>query len=195
MDARSWENEMNYDTVDAYVQKFSREIMTQPAGNLEGWACQQVYNEFLSDLNVESVIELGAGAGTLLYMFPDNIQRDGLSMGKERPEYIEGDMNTPPIGDKEYELVLARHCVEHSLVPMVMLCEMARITKRYALVVVPVCSDDIAEMINHYAVFTPTSWRAMFKKAGFKILREKLNNPIYEDNVSNYFEDRFLLSI
>lgn len=186
---------MNYDTVDAYVTKFSREILTQGKENHEGWACQQVYDEFLAELDVYSVLELGAGSGTLLDMFPTHIQRDGLSMGKERETYIEGDMNTPPIGDKMYDLVMARHCVEHSLMPLIMLCEMARITKKYALVVVPVCSQDIAEMINHYAVFTPTSWRALFKKAGFKIVKEKLDNPIYEENENNYFEDRFLLCL
>lgn len=186
---------MNYNVVQNYVDRFAKEIQSQPTQNYEGWACGQVYEEFLKDLSIENVLEVGAGAAPLLSLFPESVKKTGLSMGKERPEYIEGDMNTPPFEDKSYDLVIARHCVEHSLLPLVMLCEMARISKKYALVVVPVCSDDIATMINHYAVFTPISWRAMFKKAGFTILKEKLNNPIYEDNSAGYFEDRFLLSV
>lgn len=186
---------MNYEVVDKYVKLFGSEIQSQPISNFEGWACSQVYNEFLSDLNISSVLELGAGAGTLLSLFPEHVKKDGLSMGKENALYIEGDMNTPPIDDKTYDLVLARHCVEHSLLPLIMLCEMARITKKYALVVVPVCSKDMANMINHYSVFTDISWEALFKKSGFKIMKEKKNCPIYQDNSAGYFEDRYLLYV
>lgn len=186
---------MNYEVINKYVEEFSGEILSQPINNHEGWACESVYKEFLEPLNVKSVLELGAGAGTLLYMFPEDIVRDGLSKGNEQPHYIHGDMNTPPVDDNSYELVIARHTVEHSLMPMIMLCEMARVTKNYALVVVPTCTKEIAEMINHYAVFTPTAWRAMFMKAGFEVIQEKLDQPIYPNDLDGYHEDRFLLKL
>jgi len=186
---------MNYKIIEKYIEKFSEEILSQPINNHEGWACELVYREFLEPLEIESVIELGAGAGTLLYMFPETMTRHGLSKGNEQQGYIEGDMNTPPVEDNAYDLVIARHTVEHSLMPMIMLCEMARITKKYALVVVPTCTKDIAEMINHYAVFTLITWRAMFMKAGFNVVKENLNQPIYQDNPNQYYEDRFLLEL
>lgn len=183
---------MNYSIVEKYVDLFAKEIQSQPSSNNEYEPCKRVYDEFLSDLQVESVLEVGAGVAPLLSLFPESVKKTGLSMGKERPEYIDGDMNTPPFQDKTYDLVLARHCVEHSLMPLIMLCELERVAKKYVLIVVPSCNEEIAEMINHYAVFTPISWRALFKKANMTILKEKLDQQIYAHD-PNTLENWFLL--
>lgn len=179
---------MKYDVLEKYIVKFAKEIEIQPPLNDEFSPCQDVYNKWLKELKVREVVELGAGNGILLSLFPAEVKTVGVSLGGE-PGMIPADMNTPPFYDESVDLVIARHAVEHSLMPLIMLCEMARITRKYALVIVPCCNEEMANYDNHYSVFTATGWKALFKRAGFAIAKEELLVPLYR----NIKENRFLL--
>lgn len=181
---------MNLAVVQRYVDRFSSEIESQPTVNNELDACKDVYDYWLAPLKVNSVVELGGGASPMLSLFPNDIEKLSISLGGE-PNTVTGDMNTPDLPDDYADLVIARHALEHSLMPLIMLCEMYRITKKYALVVVPSCSEEMANYSNHYSVFTPVALRALFKRAGFTLVFEELNAPLYGDIT----EDRYFLTI
>lgn len=179
---------MNLDVVKKYVEQFEKEIAKQSTENYEGDPCRDVYEKWLADLQLTHVVELGAGVGTLLKLFPNTVRVTGVSLGGEAGMIAE-DMNTPMLEDGECDLVIARHALEHSLIPLIMLCEMSRLTTAYALVIVPSCSEEMAEYQNHYSVFTPVALRSLFKRAGFTVEKEELGVPLYRDIT----EDRFLL--
>jgi len=179
---------MDYDVVKKYVDRFAREIQEQPPIHNELPACQDVYDKWLKDLPIKGVLELGAGTSPLLSLFPFT-NKVGVSLGGEAGT-LKADMNTlPMVYDNTWDLVIARHALEHSLMPLIMLCEMARVTKKYALVVVPTCTKEMVNYSNHYSVFTALAWRALFTRAGFKCIKQELEVPLHNE----VKENRFLL--
>lgn len=177
------------DVIKLYVDKFSEEIQSQPEENNERAACRDVYHKWLIDLDIHSALELGGGATPLLKLFP-LMPLASISLGGEE-NAIKEDMNTPTAPDDSWDIVIARHALEHSLMPLIMLCEMARIATKYVLVIVPTCSEEMANYPNHYSVFTPVALRGLFKKAGLSLIKEELSVPLYD----NICEDRFLLEV
>lgn len=178
---------MNFDVIKKYVDKFATEIEGQPPINNELPACTSVYISWLESLSVSSVVELGAGTSPLLRLFPPHVTKTALSLGGEAGT-VKGDMNTPDLPDASADLVMARHALEHSLMPLIMLSEMARISKRHVLVIVPTCTDAMANYPNHYSVFTPPAIRALARRAGLSVVLEALAVPLY-DTIT---EDRYL---
>jgi SAM-dependent methyltransferase len=136
--------------------------------------------ELLADLPIGSAIELGCGsAPTLDWLAARGVATVGVSLGAEpcRHAVVAADMQFSGLPSGSADLVIARHALEHSPMPLLLLFEMARLSRRWALVVVP-CDEQIwIDWPNHYSVFGKPMWRRLFARAGFRIVRE-LDGPL-----------------
>lgn len=120
------------------------------------------------------------------------VETRGVSLGAESCDHpvLHEDMHFSGIANGSVDLVVARHIVEHSPMPLLLLMEMHRLTARYALVVVP-CDDVIwVEWHNHYSVFGKPLWNKLFARAGFRVVAEE-DGPLEPDST----EWRFLLEV
>ena len=71
-----------------------------------------------------------------------------------------------------FDVVWARHVIEHSVIPLYTLREFRRVLKRNAMLYLEVPGSDTdcrhAWNPNHYSVFSRNSWLALLTKAGFE---------------------------
>lgn len=137
-------------------------------------AAREAIDTLLSGVAYDSVLELGCGAGPSLDRFAELGKRTlGVTLGGEpsRHRVLRADMHATGLPDCSFDLVVARHVLEHSPMPLVLLLEMARLTRGHALVVVP-CDDlQWIEWPNHYAVLSRPMWLRLFRRAGFEVAR------------------------
>ena len=145
----------------------------------------------LAGLSLTHALELGCGSGpTLDRLKALGIETQGVSLGAEQCDHpvLSEDMHFSGLPLGCTDIVIARHIVEHSPMPLLLLMEMHRLTRRYALVVVP-CDDEIwVNWDNHYSVLSKPMWYKLFARAKFKLVSEA-DGPLEPDSK----EWRFLL--
>ena len=162
----------DYRHIDRYLDKLVDEIYQEPASHHHVQAAINVVQNFCSDLQFESVVELGCGTAPILNEMKKYGKITlGITLGKEKMDHplIEADMNFSGLETYSYDLVVTRHALEHSPMPLLLLMEMERISKKYALIIVPVPSERMIRWPNHYSVFPRENWGYLFDIAGWKI--------------------------
>ena len=92
--------------------------------------------------------------------------------------------------DGSFDLIWARHALEHSPMPYFALREWYRVSKQYLLVVVPEVSEYIANYPGHYSCLSEEMWEALFKKSGWEV--EKFVKGFWKHGDRNLPELRFL---
>lgn len=148
----------------------------------------------LAPLRGARVIDIGCGNGRDLLRFREaEAQAEGLTLyvsealSKLDFPLIVEDQSFSTIPDATYDVLFARHVLEHSIVPFFTICEYHRILKSegFAYVEVP-ASNQLAQQelnANHYCVMPELMWYNLFTRAGFDIV-QRLNAPIdlYDKN-------------
>ena len=106
----------------------------------------------------------------------------GLTLSKEDAdaardrgfEVAEEDMSFQSADDNTYDMLFARHSLEHSPYPLLTLLEFYRVLKPGGLAYIempsPQCSRLLEEYDNHYAIMGPRQWTCLMKRAGFERL-------------------------
>jgi len=79
------------------------------------------------------------------------------------------DFHWLPYGDKSFDLIWARHALEHSPMPFFALKEWMRVAKKYLLIVVPETIPYIADYEGHWTCLPEYGWLALFRKAGLRV--------------------------
>lgn len=127
---------------------------------------------------VSTILDVGSGEKDLGF----TAQLD-LGLGQ--------DFHELPYSDNSFDLIWARHALEHSPMPYFALKEWQRVAD-YLLIIVPAPSKYIANYEGHYSVFADNSWRALFKKAGLKLI--KFEEGKWRHGYRQLPELRYLLS-
>lgn len=134
------------------------------------------------------VIDIGCGNGRDLCRFREaEATAEGLTLyvsealSKLDFPIIVEDQSFSTIPDAAYDVLFARHVLEHSVVPFFTILEYHRILKPngYAYVEVP-ASNQLAQQelnANHYCVMPELMWYNLFVRAGFDIV-QRLNAPV-----------------
>ncbi len=125
-----------------------------------GWAdeCVRQANAMIP-ADVKTTIDVGSGSCDMGY----TAQAD-LSLGI--------DFHWLPFPDSSFDLVRARHALEHSPMPALALAEWRRVSAKYMLIIVPELSPYMAEYPGHWTCLPDYGWKALFVKCGLKLLQE-----------------------
>ncbi|HKD99700.1 MAG TPA: methyltransferase domain-containing protein [Planctomycetota bacterium] len=154
-------------------------------------AARDAIDRLVAGRGIESVLELGCGAAPCLDRAAELGMRTlGVSLGAEPCAHrvVRADFHASGLPSNEFDVVIARHVLEHSAMPLVALLEMRRLTRRYALVVVP-CDEPIwIDWPNHYSVLSRLLWKKLFARARFRVVAEE-DGPLEPSST----EWRFLL--
>ena len=79
------------------------------------------------------------------------------------------DFHWLPYDDKFFDLIWARHALEHSPMPFFALREWMRVSKKYLLIIIPEATPYIAEYEGHWTCLPDYGWLALFRKVGLHV--------------------------
>ena len=104
---------------------------------------------------------------------------------------IKCDQSFTDFEDESFNLVWARHVLEHSAVPLFTIMEFCRIIKHDGFIYIEVPEPDTVyhheDNPNHYSVFTKLIWESLFKKAQLMVYACERMPLEAEKNGKDYF--------
>ena len=167
----------NYRYIDQYLNELESDIYDQPSDQGHSAWAKDVINNFVKPIadNINSVLDVGCGDGFCKPFFDDlGIDWTCFTLGKEHVENaIYADMSflidCPP---NFYDLIFARHVLEHSPMPLLTLMEWYRVSNKYALVVLPSHEYWKFGGRNHYSILDKEQWKFLFERSKWKIVKE-----------------------
>lgn len=187
----SRETRRDFRWIDRYLDQLAEDVYHEVPTPHHTAAANETVERMVEGLGITSALELGCGAAPMLDRLAEmGIETRGVTLGAEPCDHpvLHEDMHFSGIPNASADLIVARHIVEHSPMPLLLLMEMHRLSARYALVVVP-CDDLVwVEWHNHYSVFGKPMWNKLFTRAGFRVIAEE-DGPLEPDST----EWRFLL--
>lgn len=162
-------------------------------------AIDKAYNiqTLCKDLHINSVIEIGAGEGSILKRLSDmmfaqelyalEISPTGVTAIKNKniPHLKESrlfDGYNIPYDDKSFDLAVLSHVVEHVEFPRKLLYEAKRIAN-YVFVEVPLEDnmrlqrDFVFDRVGHINFFSPKTIRRLIQTCNLKIIKQQTLNP------------------
>ena len=156
--------------LEMHLEQLFKDIHIQPKDDGHtAWAEQAIRQ--LLPVDIKSILDVGCGSGFCEDIFKgidENIDWIGQDY------LIDGlDFTFLPYEDRIVDLVFARHVLEHSPMPLITLMEWARISKKYAIVILPTPEYWQVFGRNHYYVLPKYNWWNLFDVAGWKIIKEK----------------------
>jgi len=166
----------NYSNFDVYLDRLLPDIYPQPPdkGHLR-WA-NQVFKRWVVSLeHVHSVLD--AGCGDTMFMKPKfegmGWKYTGVALGGDHPDIIKMDFSFLDYPDNSFDLVWARHVLEHSPFPILTLMEWERVSARYLILVLPRPTTDLSHVgRNHYSVTNKEQLKFWLDLSGWKVLQE-----------------------
>ncbi len=172
------------------------------ARSLQMRACVSEHHEravwelwpWLKSLEIKSALEVGAGEPP--YLVTRMLQEHGIdavTLDAVSTCDVEGDVHDLPLEDNSRDLVAARHVLEHVLCPYLALAEMARVSRKWLLIVVPWDSDKACGWPDHFWCLPRKGWELMFRKLNLAIIQFEEGNH-NEQGGSDDREWRYLLS-
>lgn len=163
----------DYTYIDKYLDELIQDIYVQP-DNKGHTKLAKNSMQLLDDLAIRSVLDVGCGTGFMQAVFETmGIKYTGLTLGKEAesPNIIQGDFTFSQLAGESFDLIYARHVLEHSPMPLLTLMEWHRISIQYLLLITP--NPDKYGYIgrNHYAVMSVNQLAWLLRRAGWRIIK------------------------
>ena len=172
------------DKIWAYRELCLSHVYSETDTNMHMMVMSHVIPRFVEKHSIDDskkILDIGCGQGYGMLKFAElgctNIS--GLTLSKEDADaardrgfdVVEEDMSFQSADNATYDVLFARHSLEHSPYPLLTLLEFYRILKPGGIVYVempsPQCTRLLEEYDNHYAIMGPRQWQALMKRAGF----------------------------
>ncbi len=150
----------------------------------------------LLPINAE-VLDVGCGQGPALDLFRKygfqaigiDVNEVNLAACREAGHFVyHMDQNQLTLQDNKFDLVWARHVLEHSPIPFWTLHEFHRVLKPNSILYVEVPAPDTSchheTNMNHYSCLTYSTWVSLIGRVGFGFLEARkipLTTPVGTD--------------
>src|SRR3990172_10320173 len=117
---------MNHFNFEKHLEKLASQIYSEPPSSQHTNASKELIEEFCRDLSFQNVVELGCGTAPCLDILKSwGKETFGVTAKGEIVNHsvYRGDMHFTGLADQSYDLVIARHALEHSPMPLILLME------------------------------------------------------------------------
>lgn len=169
---------MNLYNIQRYLDELRFDIYPQPpdAGHT-AWSMDVIDGWDLTIRACRSVLDVGCGQAFLQPAFEmRGLRYAGVCLGDDfsiarhkRRTVYEMDFHDLGFPDDSFDLIFARHVLEHSPMPLIALMEWHRVGKNMILVMPrPEYWGDVGR--NHYAVMSNSQIRFLLERAGWLVV-------------------------
>lgn len=175
----------NYQHIDRYLTTLASDIYPQPEGDDEHPVlAKQVITQWMSLMtSCTSVLDLGCGEAFAQPLFEWwNVAYEGVCLGqdfvvaKEKGRNVKKmDFHFLEYEDKSFDLLFARHSLEHSPMPLLALMEWERVSRYWLGIILPAHEWYTFTGVNHYSVLTREQIANLLDRAGWKILWDDIH--------------------
>lgn len=174
----------DYTKIDSYINKLYADIYEQPEDIGHITLAQKVVDHWMSKLTTcHSVLDVGCGQGMCQPMFERwNVLYEGIALGEDviKAQALgrnvkRMDFSFLDYHDDTFDLIFARHSLEHSPMPLLTLMEWARVGANWLGVVVPAPEWYGYTGRNHYSVMNMDQLRNVLDVAGWRVMWENVD--------------------
>lgn len=169
----------NYANVERYLNKLAGDIYPQPPDPGHQAMLIAACNKWLTSLSsLNSVLDVGCGQGQAFPILEQYARRiEGVTMGTDidicRAKGLKvhmADMSFLPYPDNEFDLIFARHVLEHSPLPLLTLMEWHRVSKQWLALILPDPAHYGYGGKNHYYVLAMGQVVNLLDNSGWRII-------------------------
>lgn len=185
----------DYRHLDGYLDALAGDVYAQPPDAKHLALTEEVVNRWVSSLRIKSALDVGCGQGHGLSLLAQHAGRvEGVTLGDDYEVCQRkglavrlADMSFLPYGAGEFDLIFARHALEHSPMPLLTLMEWRRVSRKWLILVVPSLSSFEWYGRNHYYVLLPQQWTGLIERAGWDI--------VWAEDSADEFEHRYCCEV
>ena len=169
----------DYKHLDRYLTTLASDIYPQPEDPGHTALAYKVIDVWMSRMtSCKSVLDAGCGTGFCEDMFKVwNVPYEGVCLGEDYIVARDKGRNVKKMDfhfleypDNSFDLVFARHSLEHSPMPLLALMEWERVSKYWLGLILPAPEWYGVKGINHYSVMTHDQVENILARAGWKVL-------------------------
>ena len=175
-----WKTKRNYKYIDNYLTELEQDIYPQPADAEHTKQAKYVIDNWVADLDIVDVLDVGCGEAFCQPFFEEyDLLYKGVCLGEDFKKARELDRTVfeedfhflPEIGET-WDLIFARHALEHSPMPILALMEWHRVATKYLILILPKPKFWLFIGRNHYSVVTASQARFLLDRSGWEIIEE-----------------------
>jgi SAM-dependent methyltransferase len=184
----------NWSHVDRYLTQLATDIYEQPEDPGHTALAQKVVDVWMSRMtSCKSVLDLGAGQGMCEAMFNKwNVEYEGVALGLDVVKAQELGRNVKKMDfhfldyeDKSFDLLFARHSLEHSPMPLLALMEFHRVSRSWLGLVLPAPEWYGFAGLNHYSVMNHEQIENLVTRAGWRVLWNEVDHLVKDRTDQN----------
>jgi ubiquinone/menaquinone biosynthesis C-methylase UbiE len=181
----------DYRRFDEFLSRLAKEVYPEQPSQLH----TSLTRNMVQDLHASGqlrpgmrVLDVGCGQGIALEQFQAlGLDAVGITLGEDVAvcrakgyAVLEMDQSFMTFGENEFDVLWARHVLEHSVVPLFTLSEYWRVLKPGGLLYVEVPAPETSARHetnpNHYSMLPLSPWLQLFTRSGFEIERQMVTN-------------------
>lgn len=180
----------DYKHIDRYLNTLSVDIYPQPPDpGHTAWA-KDAIDRMIPGHGIGSALDVGCGEKNFCrtFFYKHGVEWVGIDFLRDGI-----DMSFLPYPDNSFDLIFARHVLEHSPMPLITLLEWYRVSRRFLFVILPTPEHWQVHGRNHYYVLGEDNWWVLFHNAGWKIIdRDYLwtEDEIFVENYLPHVKDK-----
>jgi len=174
---------------EAYLRSLAEDIYAQPKDDGHTAFAIQALNSLLPT-EISNVLDVGCGQGFLSPIFAERgIHWTGVTLGPDATvcqaaglNVEKADVSFLPFENESFDLVFARHILEHSPFPILTLMEWRRVSRNWLLLVAPAPDYWTYSGKNHYSVTIKEQLVWWLGRAGWEVVNEEVfdnSNPFF----------------
>jgi SAM-dependent methyltransferase len=177
----------DFDNVNRYLNILLSDDYGQEPDNGHTMMIKEVMDKWISNMNSKTVLDIGCGATAIAETFfkRRGMKYTGISLGIDAEKaqalgrnVVKADMTfLPKEWDESFDLIWARHVVEHSPMPIITLFEFNRVSKAHLCLIVPKPDFFGRYGKQHYSVLYDDQWRFLMDRAGWGVIWEDHDHP------------------
>lgn len=176
----------DYGNIDIYLNSLLGDLYSQPPDAGHTQMLRECFSNWIPQLmGVKNVLDVGCGEVAIAEPFFKqlNIDYTGITLGREAivarkrgKNVLNMDMNFLEFDDNSFDLIWARHALEHSPMPLITLMEWHRVCNMFLCLIVPNPDHYGRVGRNHYSVLYNDQWKFLMERAGFHVIWEDYSN-------------------